>query len=67
MGEQKQGINSEENSGYRVGYCRPPREYQWRPGQSGNPRGRPKGAVGRKKRSAELDRMLSELYAGLGL
>lgn len=25
-----------------VGYCRPPRSYQFRPGQSGNPRGRPR-------------------------
>jgi len=27
-----------------VGYCRPPRNYQFKPGQSGNPKGRPKGA-----------------------
>ncbi len=28
----------------RVGYCRPPMATRFRPGQSGNPRGRPKGA-----------------------
>jgi hypothetical protein len=28
----------------RVGYGRPPRATRFRPGQSGNPRGRPKGA-----------------------
>ena len=28
---------------YRVGYGRPPRESQFKPGQSGNPNGRPKG------------------------
>src|SRR5208337_5675526 len=28
---------------YEVGYCRPPLATRFRPGQSGNPRGRPKG------------------------
>ena len=28
---------------YEVGYCKPPRHTQFKPGQSGNPRGRPKG------------------------
>jgi hypothetical protein len=30
-------------SGYAVGYGRPPTSSQFRPGQSGNPNGRPKG------------------------
>jgi hypothetical protein len=29
---------------YEIGYRRPPRTTQFKPGQSGNPRGRPKGA-----------------------
>jgi hypothetical protein len=27
-----------------VGYCKPPHEHAWKPGQSGNPRGRAKGS-----------------------
>jgi hypothetical protein len=41
-----------------VGYKRPPREHQFRPGQSGNPSGRPKGT--RNFRS-ELREELSEV------
>ena len=29
---------------YEVGKGRPPQHSRWQPGQSGNPRGRPKGA-----------------------
>jgi hypothetical protein len=32
------------DSGEKVGYGRPPRHSRFRPGQSGNPKGRPKGA-----------------------
>ena len=27
-----------------IGYCKPPKHSQFKPGRSGNPRGRPKGA-----------------------
>ena len=32
---------------YEVGYGKPPKSRQWKPGQSGNPKGRPKGARNR--------------------
>ena len=32
----------DEESGYRVGYQKPPAHTQFRPGRSGNPKGRPK-------------------------
>src|SRR4051812_38660421 len=40
--------NAEDHGGasdepYLVGPGRPPREHMWKPGQSGNPGGRPKG------------------------
>lgn len=34
--------------GYEVGYAKPPEATRFRPGQSGNPRGRPKGAKNRR-------------------
>jgi uncharacterized protein DUF5681 len=41
-----------------IGYKRPPKEHQFRPGQSGNPGGRPKGARSFK---SDLRDELSEL------
>jgi hypothetical protein len=35
---------SEDPSDYQVGYRKPPRHSRFRRGQSGNPRGRPKGS-----------------------
>jgi len=39
----------------KVGYGKPPRAYQFKPGQSGNPRGRPKGT---KNESTMLEELL---------
>ena len=46
-----------EAEGTQVGYCKPPSEQQFKPGKSGNPKGRPKGA---KNESTILDEILSQ-------
>ena len=33
------GAATERSEEYKVGPCHPPREHQWKPGQSGNPKG----------------------------
>ena len=33
-----------EDAPYEVGYCKPPTDTRFKPGQSGNPKGRPRGA-----------------------
>jgi hypothetical protein len=34
---------NQENNKEKVGYCKPPKDTRWKKGQSGNPKGRPKG------------------------
>ena len=43
MAKTTQPTDKESDGGYEVGYGKPPKHTQFKPGQSGNPRGRPKG------------------------
>ena len=36
--------HSDKSGEYDIGYCKPPKENQFKPGQSGNPKGKPKGS-----------------------
>jgi len=47
----------QDEPSYEVGYGKPPKATRFKPGQSGNPRGRPKGARGVAK---VLEEALSE-------
>ena len=55
-----------QNDDYGVGYRKPPRASRWRKGQSGNPRGRQKGARNLKTELAEeLSEIISVKEQGL--
>lgn len=51
-------------SGYKIGYKKPPRDTRFKPGRSGNPRGRPKGAKSRVPKSLKKmrDLVIKEAY-----
>ncbi len=53
------------SSGYSVGYGKPPKNTRFKPGQSGNPKGRPKGAKNKRPGMHEermKDIILEEAY-----
>jgi uncharacterized protein DUF5681 len=47
--DPKPANTTPEASRDQVGYCKPPRETRFKPGQSGNAKGRPRAARGRKQ------------------
>ncbi len=43
MADEKKTTDPASDGSDPVGYCKPPKRTRFQPGQSGNPRGRPKG------------------------
>ena len=48
--------NAEGKPTYEVGYKKPPKHGQFKPHQSGNPKGRPRGDARETSRSSPLER-----------
>jgi hypothetical protein len=66
---QDEEVRSDEPNGsaansakrdYEIGYCRPPEKYKWKPGQTGNPRGRRREPVSKK---ATWQKLMNELVS----
>jgi len=49
-------------AGYETGYGKPPKAHQWKPGESGNPKGRPKGSRNKRGLEAFLREGADKLY-----
>jgi hypothetical protein len=55
--DQRSQSKGGQNQDYDVGYKKPPKKHQYKPGQTGNPKGRPKGA---KNTKTIVDELLSK-------
>ena len=66
-------LPKEKDADYQVGYGKPPIEKRFKPGKSGNPRGRPKGAKNKKSRIPAKNEerlksvLLEECYREIGI
>ncbi|MDQ2088981.1 DUF5681 domain-containing protein [Marimonas arenosa] len=68
--KRETGTSLTARPGYDVGYAKPPKSSQFKPGQSGNPRGRPKGAKNKRPGLHEerlKDIILDEAYRGIAV
>jgi hypothetical protein len=57
VSDSKTNGGDSDGAGYAVGYGKPPKHTQFKPGQSGNPKGRPKGI---KNLNTDLEEELSQ-------
>jgi len=67
-GGRKPGKSLTVRPSYEVGYAKPPTDSRFKPGQSGNPRGRPKGSKNKRPGLHEerlKDIILDEAYRGI--
>ena len=67
-GGRKPGKSLMVPQDYEVGYAKPPADTRFKPGQSGNPRGRPKGSKNKRPGLNEerlKDIILDEAYRGI--
>ena len=55
--DESDAENTDRNKGGAVGYGRPPADKRFKPGQSGNPKGRPQG---RENIATTINRILQE-------
>ena len=57
MSNKRNRKKSPEDTDYEVGFGKPPKRTQWKKGQSGNPKGKPKGS---KNASTVFEEMLAQ-------
>jgi hypothetical protein len=50
-------MSDDKKKPYEIGYCKPPQNTRFKPGQSGNPKGKPKGA---KNLATIVDKAIKE-------
>ena len=65
MRKKRSKIRQPSLGDYEVGKCRPPLASRWKPGQCGNPKGRPKKAYGAATTARDaLERQLPVIVSG---
>ena len=65
MRKKRSKIRQRSLGAYEVGKCRPPLASRWKPGQCGNPKGRPKKANGAATTARDaLERQLPVIVSG---